>query len=407
MKIEIHEVNPLEGLQFKECCKLLLVTTDTKERDQVLEDMKPLNGHPYLYRVSKDNETYYIGAYGAYGAVLVNSRKGRIKVSTTVITTIDLWKPNAIIMLGTAFGIDREAQQIGDVLIAEQIVPYDSIILERFRSVSQSEQPASSPILQDRFNNFRGWSFPLNNKQIAKSFLCPILSGAIEFRDEKKRDDLIDKFPRVKGGDIDAHELYVAAAEKRTDWIVIKGISNFADHKKEHLDIANVKLATKSASNLAKSVFMSEYAFEDYKLILSKNCGIEVPSSAPPPHRNRVVNKKGRIGYRDMKNTQIIPYHYIEGQAFSEGLANVKAPFTDEERLQFIEEKRSKGHSLEEIRKKLKGLGNWGYIDTNGAITIPFAFEKANQFRKGRAWVVKNGKSFYINKKGEEIEKNE
>jgi len=45
--------------------------------------------------------------------------------------------------------------------------------------------------------------------------------------------------------------------------------------------------------------------------------------------------------------------------------------------------------------------GKWGFIDKSGATVIPFKYDFGESFSKGKAKVEINGKSFYINKKGE------
>ncbi|MBO9684719.1 MAG: WG repeat-containing protein, partial [Flavisolibacter sp.] len=44
-----------------------------------------------------------------------------------------------------------------------------------------------------------------------------------------------------------------------------------------------------------------------------------------------------------------------------------------------------------------------GYIDTNGKLVIPFTYPEAEPFKNGKAQVKLNGRSFYIDKNGQEI----
>jgi len=79
-------------------------------------------------------------------------------------------------------------------------------------------------------------------------------------------------------------------------------------------------------------------------------------------------------GFVDDKGVLIIKHQYIDADSFYEGLAKVK-----------------KGN-------------RWGYVDIKGNVAIPFDFTEAHSFNKGKAKVsIPNGKSFYIDTKGNAI----
>jgi hypothetical protein len=48
--------------------------------------------------------------------------------------------------------------------------------------------------------------------------------------------------------------------------------------------------------------------------------------------------------------------------------------------------------------------GQVGYVDTTGQVVIPFVFDKAQTFKNGKAKVEREGRAFYIDKNGREIE---
>ncbi len=48
--------------------------------------------------------------------------------------------------------------------------------------------------------------------------------------------------------------------------------------------------------------------------------------------------------------------------------------------------------------------GKFGYINKYGEVTIPFQFDKAQTFKNEKAFVSKDGREFYINKNGIEID---
>ena len=94
-------------------------------------------------------------------------------------------------------------------------------------------------------------------------------------------------------------------------------------------------------------------------------CLISIPSPDKPP----VLLPK----QTDQIRTNRTPEGYIIAGPYSEGLA----PVRDGDRF--------------------------GYIDRNQKLVIPLRFEQAGQFYNGRARVVENGKSFFIDKNGERV----
>ena len=152
---EIEDVSFEEGLQFKDCCNLLIIVATDIERRTVLSALLPLKKQNSVYRVQKDNLTYYLGTYGVYGAILVKSTMGIATAGGAILTTntaIDVWKPKAIVMIGIAFGIDDEKQSIGDVLVSEQVIPYGIKRVGKSLSVFRSAHPPASPFLRNRFS---------------------------------------------------------------------------------------------------------------------------------------------------------------------------------------------------------------------------------------------------------------
>jgi hypothetical protein len=81
------------------------------------------------------------------------------------------------------------------------------------------------------------------------------------------------------------------------------------------------------------------------------------------------IDKYGNVVIRPQFNT------YNVGQKFSEGLIEIKGSSSNE----------------------------WGFIDVNNDLIIPFFYEKAHSFQNGLASVKKNGRWGFINKEGEEV----
>lgn len=516
------EISFEKGEQYKKSCKLLIVVATDIEQKEVLNSMTPLNGHDNVLRVYKRKYTYFLGTYGVFGAILVRSGMGSGSAGGAILTTksaIDTWKPKAIIMIGIAFGVNRKKQNIGDVLVSQQVIPYDVKRIGKSFSIFRSEHPAASLLLRNRFSNVINWDFKLPNGQSSKKSICPILSGEALIDNKLFRDALMEAFPKAKGGDMEATGIYVAADDAKIDWIVVKGICDFADGNKSKNKEENQKIAIRAAISLTKKVFSSEHSFKDLGLVVSKflvqkkqpprktftvekekqpnkktstiketslsklkeligksefdkvfdlfNTLLKEPQYSsfldeliiiqntysatkkkertgtistsktnefynqiafslleligyvrkntrvlrggdkPVDLKKRILckNKLNLIGYKDEKGNIVIPCIYLDGKDFSEGVANVRMGLNKEDRLLFIEKEIDKGTLMDDIKEQISKMGKWKYIDGNGKNMNNVIYERAFSFEKGRAKVMLNGEWFYINKKGQKIEK--
>lgn len=273
--MKIKEISYQESRKFQEFCNLLLITATQVERKEVLKALRPLNGEGVIYKVYKDTLTYYIGTFGEYCAVLVKSGMGIGRAGGAIMTTrtaIEVWRPKAVVMIGIAFGVDPQSQRVGDVLISEQIIPYDVRREGDSLRIYRSERPAASPYLANRFTNDLDWHFPLPDGTTARLILGPLLSGEALIDNKSFRDSLLQEFPHAKGGDMEATGVYVAASDQKIDWIVVKAICDFADGMKKVDKSARQLLAIQSAVSLSHAVFSSKYAFEDMGLVRREEC---------------------------------------------------------------------------------------------------------------------------------------
>lgn len=83
-----------------------------------------------------------------------------------------------------------------------------------------------------------------------------------------------------------------------------------------------------------------------------------------------LVEQDGQYGYVDLQGRLAIPFHFNGAFPFSQGLASVRVG------------------------------SHWGYIDTRGDIYLPFIFDIASPFEHGRAEIIFNGDIRYIDRQG-------
>lgn len=151
----------------------------------------------------------------------------------TVNKAIEDLSPSSIIMVGVAFGVDSENQDIGDILISERLLSYEAqrigtrngeiVILPRGNRVE------ASPRLLDRFKSGElDWHGP-NIK------FGLILSGEKLVDNIQFRNQIIEIEPEAIGGEMEGAGLFTAAQNHNIDWIIVKAICDWADgHKNEN-----------------------------------------------------------------------------------------------------------------------------------------------------------------------------
>ncbi len=264
------EVSHTELQAIQKKLSLLIVTATKIETENLHNQLAPYCACNGIIQTYHENQTYYIGIFGAYAVVHVQcSNMGAISIGgslNTVRDAIDCWKPKAVVMIGIAFGVNRKKQNIGDVLVSESIIP---VGIKRVgeRDIYRGPVPQGGTILLNRFKNIRGWSCELPEEKKAKYSVAPLLSGESLIDNIAYRNELLNNFPEAKGGEMEGFGLYSAANSKKLEWVVVKGICDFADGKKHVNKSKNQNVASRTAVSLCLNVFSSKIAFKALDII--------------------------------------------------------------------------------------------------------------------------------------------
>jgi hypothetical protein len=111
--------------------------------------------------------------------------------------------------------------------------------------------------------NLREWNYPLTENRNAKVYLGPILTGEKLIDNSEFITNLVTIFPNAIGGEMESAGVYVAANEKRLDWLIIKGICDFADGTKSVGKKKKQSIAIGSSVNYLKFLFEKRFIFKD------------------------------------------------------------------------------------------------------------------------------------------------
>jgi nucleoside phosphorylase len=161
--------------------------------------------------------------------------------------------PVAVIMVGIAFGVNDEKQHIGDVLVTEQLRPYElqrvGVEDGQMKIILRADKPHASPWL---LNLFRSSEVTWDGVPL---WFGPILTGeklvdSLDFRNQLRTFE-----PEAVGGEMEGAGLYVACHDQKVDWILAKAICDWADGNKGKDKAERQALAAKNAATFVLHAF--------------------------------------------------------------------------------------------------------------------------------------------------------
>jgi len=157
---------------------------------------------------------------------MAQSELGIAAQGSTIRNAIDDVKPTAVIMVGIAFGTDSRKQKLGDILVSKQIQTYELQKVTKTKIVPRGESVTASIDLLDKFRSGDlDWDGPTVH-------FGQILSGEKLITSQEFRNELLNLEPEAIGGEMEGAGLIFAAIDAGVDWILVKGISDWATEGK-------------------------------------------------------------------------------------------------------------------------------------------------------------------------------
>ncbi|SEM99967.1 Nucleoside phosphorylase [Chitinophaga rupis] len=252
---------------------ILLVTATELETKNLHEALSPISGRLSLIKVHGGASTYYFGKFGKYNIAHVQCSMGSVSRASSITTVTDailFLKVTVVVMIGIAFGVDSTKQNIGDVLISESIIPYDSKRVGSDEIIQRGMEAQCSKILLNRFKNIRDWEYFIREGVLAKLIPTRLLSGEELIDNIDHRNKLIGQNPDSKGGEMEGVGVF-AACDGKANWILVKGICDFADGNKGLDKELRQTTAIQSALDACVYVFNSDTAFRDLEIFPASN----------------------------------------------------------------------------------------------------------------------------------------
>jgi nucleoside phosphorylase len=209
---------------------------------------------------------YLLGQLGGRRVVAVKTSTGGLGPkgsSANARFYVEATGATSLFLVGIAFGIDRKTQNVGDVLVSRSVFPYDD------RSVVDQAQGWHYDYASRNVRKFLAngalvkmvEQFLLGSENRDRAKIGCLLTGSAQVRSEKYRDYLLRTCrvaaSNIIGGEMEAIGLLSLHERNRCIWLVVKGISDFADGDSGDDADAGKKLACSNAARFMLDVLAS------------------------------------------------------------------------------------------------------------------------------------------------------
>ncbi|SKA90260.1 adenosylhomocysteine nucleosidase [Prosthecobacter debontii] len=221
-------------------CDVLLFVATTSEKEKLKEAAKNL-GLSFRRLKGAYFRYYDLGPVGSYPRVLaVQTEMGTFSrggSAARALMAVAETRATAMISVGMAFGVDRRRQQHGDVLVSRSLLTYDNRKVSSGFWSSQIDYSEAKPFpAKESLLRLFGILAERDEWKSRVKF-GPILTGGAKIHCAKYRDHLVKHLSQdadpVIGGEMEGAGFLAASDPAEPAWIVVKGISDFADKKRD------------------------------------------------------------------------------------------------------------------------------------------------------------------------------
>ena len=245
-------------------CDLLLFFATSSEEKQLKRAANALNV-PFKGKRHRVLGRYYrLGNVGDFRVFAVETKMGSLKYkgsASMAFACMEITKARLIVQLGMSFGVDSTRQKYGDVIISTSIIPYD------YRTV-----PGNGAGYKVSYNE-ASWVFA--NKSLLRIFtdeinrggyshgihVGGILSGNARIYSAVFRNELIAGVPTdedsIVGGEMEGVGLVAVSPPDEPCWIIVKGISDFADEARDSVVAATREIACRNSAHFVLSALLN------------------------------------------------------------------------------------------------------------------------------------------------------
>lgn len=186
--------------------------------------------------------------------------------AVVVPNAVRVLRPKAVFCVGYCGGLNKEKVKLGDVVISAKLATYGPVKVNEDGVTERGVRVPSSTGLADltRYAD-HGWRAPLKDPRklevkVHKDAL--LLSGPEVVNSERRRNELIQRYRDAIAIEMEGEGLYAAAHNLNVEWVVIKGVSDFAANKSS-TDLWR-PFASAMAASITAHILSEPSVFQDW-----------------------------------------------------------------------------------------------------------------------------------------------
>ncbi|WP_327693350.1 phosphorylase family protein [Streptomyces sp. NBC_00459] len=232
--IKVEPYRRMRSLMEKRTRLLILVVT-SGERDAVFRAVAEINGKKPTAQFLGDRTVFDLGVVSEVEIHLVQSEQaagGPAGAALVTSSVIDRLTPDFLVMVGICCGLRPQEQTLGDIVVSSQLRLMDH------RKVA--DRQGGDPLVILRGDKVTPSGLLLDRLRAAEVDWpgAPVhyglmLSSSVLIDSVSVRDQLVALEPDGRGAEMEGGGVYAAAAKGRTDWILVKAISDWGIGKND------------------------------------------------------------------------------------------------------------------------------------------------------------------------------
>ena len=213
-------------------------------------------------------KTYYLGEFGCYSAAYIHMEEQGSTNPAAIPLVGELVRelnPIAVVMVGIAFGADESKQKIGDVLVSDKILPYDSQKVLKDKNIYKEVPKEVGFQLLNAFREYRDWNYFLTNSMKSVVHIGSVLTGSRLINNYEFRSQLLRDFADNKpvGGEMEAQGIYsISRLHGISEWIIVKAICDWGYNKNNLNKEKDQEMAANAAVDYCYHVFSRSGVFD-------------------------------------------------------------------------------------------------------------------------------------------------
>jgi nucleoside phosphorylase len=230
----------------------VIVTALEEEREAMLRKLPrrrklpPSAADIHVYYSANLPVTFSNGTTGSYRVIVLSlPGMGRVQAATATSDAIHRWKPRFVLFVGIAGGVAAKAVNLGDVIIADQIVDYELQKQTPRGPDIRYEVYRVSPRLLSAARNLKitPWQKLITTRRpsrgTAKRHIGPIASGDKVVAYGKALTKYRSTWSKLIGVEMEAGGAAVASfqAANAPEFFMVRGVSDFADEAKGSTEV--------------------------------------------------------------------------------------------------------------------------------------------------------------------------